>query len=82
MAAQGESPWRFAGVKVSTSDVGVQVRAAVGSRQNPHAAVLRLGGVSVSEQTAWSAAAQAQGTTLSERILAKLARKAFLSLWS
>ncbi len=36
----------------------------------------------MSEQTAWSAAAQAQGTTLSERILAKLARKAFLSLWS
>lgn len=35
-----------------------------------------------SEQTAWGKAAESQGTTDSERVLARLARKAFLSLWS
>lgn len=33
-------------------------------------------------KTAWEKAAEAQGTTDSERALARLARKAFLSLWS
>lgn len=33
-------------------------------------------------KTAWETAAEAQGTTDSERALARLARKAFLSLWS
>jgi len=36
----------------------------------------------MSEQTAWEKAASADGTTPSERALANLARKAFLSLWS
>lgn len=36
----------------------------------------------MSEKTAWEKAAEAQGTTDSERALARLARKAFLSLWS
>lgn len=36
----------------------------------------------MSEQTAWEKAASADGTTESERALAGLARKAFLSLWS
>jgi hypothetical protein len=36
----------------------------------------------VNDQTAWEEAAAAEGTTESERALAKLARKAFLSLWS
>ncbi len=35
-----------------------------------------------SEQTAWGKAAESLGTTESERALARLARKAFLSLWS
>lgn len=35
-----------------------------------------------SDQTAWEKAAAAAGTTASERSLARLARKAFLSLWS
>lgn len=34
------------------------------------------------EKTAWEKAASADGTTPSERALAKLARKAFLTLWS
>ena len=34
------------------------------------------------EGTAWEKAAAAVGTTDSERVLARLARKAFLSLWS
>ncbi|WP_052370313.1 hypothetical protein [Chromobacterium haemolyticum] len=33
-------------------------------------------------KTAWEKAAEAQGTTESERVLTQLARKAFLSLWS
>lgn len=37
---------------------------------------------SMSNKTAWEKAAEAQGTTDSERALARLARKAFLSLWS
>src|SRR3569832_1307840 len=37
---------------------------------------------SMSNKTAWEKAAAAQGTTDSERALARLARKAFLSLWS
>lgn len=36
----------------------------------------------MSNQTAWEKAAEAQGTTDSERALVRLARKAFLSLWS
>lgn len=36
----------------------------------------------MNEQTAWEKAASADGTTPSERALANLARKAFLSLWS
>lgn len=36
----------------------------------------------MTEQTAWEKAASADGTTPSERALARLARKAFLSLWS
>jgi len=36
----------------------------------------------VSDKTAWEQAASAEGTTESERALSKLARKAFLSLWS
>lgn len=36
----------------------------------------------MSDKTAWEKAAEAQGTTDSERTLARLARKAFLSLWS
>lgn len=36
----------------------------------------------MSERTAWDKAAAAEGTTDSERILMRLARKAFLSLWS
>lgn len=36
----------------------------------------------MSEKTAWERAAAAEGTTASERALARLARKAFLSLWS
>ena len=36
----------------------------------------------MSKETAWEKAAQAQGATESERALARLARKAFLSLWS
>ena len=36
----------------------------------------------MSNKTAWEKAAEAKGTTDSERALAKLARKAFLSLWS
>lgn len=36
----------------------------------------------MSNETAWKKAAEAQGTTDSERALARLARKAFLSLWS
>ena len=36
----------------------------------------------MSNKTAWEKAAEAQGTTDSERALARLARKAFLSLWS
>jgi len=35
----------------------------------------------MSKKTAWEKAAEAQGTTDSERALARLARKAFLSLW-
>jgi hypothetical protein len=36
----------------------------------------------MSNKTAWEKAAKAKGTTASERALAQLARKAFLSLWS
>jgi len=36
----------------------------------------------MSNKTAWEKAAEAKGTTDSERALARLARKAFLSLWS
>ncbi len=36
----------------------------------------------MTEETAWEKAASADGTTPSERALASLARKAFLSLWS
>ncbi|WP_374657151.1 hypothetical protein [Inhella sp.] len=36
----------------------------------------------MSEETAWERAASAQGTTESERALTKLAKRAFLSLWS
>ena len=36
----------------------------------------------MNEQTAWEKAASSDGTTPSERALANLARKAFLSLWS
>lgn len=36
----------------------------------------------MSDKTDWEKAAEAQGTTDSERALARLARKAFLSLWS
>lgn len=36
----------------------------------------------MSQTTAWEKAAAAEGTTASERALARLARKAFLSLWS
>lgn len=36
----------------------------------------------MSNKTAWEKAAEAQGTTPSERVLTQLARKAFLSLWS
>jgi hypothetical protein len=36
----------------------------------------------VDKQTSWEKAAIADGTTESERLLSKLARKAFLSLWS
>lgn len=36
----------------------------------------------MSDKTAWEKAAEAQGTTDSERALTRLARKAFLSLWS
>jgi len=36
----------------------------------------------MSYRTAWEKAAEAQGTTDSERALARLARKVFLSLWS
>ncbi|TBV17612.1 hypothetical protein [Stutzerimonas kirkiae] len=36
----------------------------------------------MSNKTTWEKAAEAQGTTDSERALAQLARKAFLSLWS
>jgi hypothetical protein len=36
----------------------------------------------MSNKTSWEKAAEAQGTTDSERALARLARKAFLSLWS
>lgn len=36
----------------------------------------------MSDKTAWEKAAEAEGTTESERSLARLARKAFLSLWS
>lgn len=36
----------------------------------------------MTEKTAWEKAAAANGTTPSERALASLARKAFLSLWS
>lgn len=36
----------------------------------------------MSNKTAWEKAAEAKGTTDSERALAQLARKAFLSLWS
>lgn len=38
--------------------------------------------IGMSNKTAWEKAAEAQGTTDSERALARLARKAFLSLWS
>lgn len=34
------------------------------------------------EQTPWEKAAEAEGTTDSERVLTRLAKKAFLSLWS
>lgn len=36
----------------------------------------------MNEQSAWARAAAAEGTTASERALGRLARKAFLSLWS
>lgn len=36
----------------------------------------------MNSKTAWEKAAEAQGTTESERALARLSRKAFLSLWS
>ncbi|NIE57779.1 MULTISPECIES: hypothetical protein [unclassified Burkholderia] len=36
----------------------------------------------MNNRTAWETAAEAQGTTESERVLTRLARKAFLSLWS
>lgn len=36
----------------------------------------------MTEKTAWEKAAAANGTISSERALASLARKAFLSLWS
>src|SRR5258706_2833184 len=36
----------------------------------------------MNDRTAWEKAAEVQGTTDSERALARLARKAFLSLWS
>src|SRR5258706_1461534 len=36
----------------------------------------------MSDKTVWEKAAEAAGTTESERALARLARKAFLSLWS
>ncbi|ELQ01678.1 hypothetical protein [Pseudomonas syringae] len=36
----------------------------------------------MSNKTAWEKAAEAEGTTESERALTRLARKAFLSLWS
>lgn len=38
--------------------------------------------IGMSDKTVWEKAAEAQGTTDSERVLARLARKAFLSLWS
>jgi hypothetical protein len=41
----------------------------------------RLGGA-MSKETAWERAASAEGTTESERALTKLAKRAFLSLWS
>ncbi|RDK11894.1 hypothetical protein DN412_03090 [Cupriavidus lacunae] len=36
----------------------------------------------MAQETAWEKAASADGTTASERALAGLTRKAFLSLWS
>lgn len=42
----------------------------------------RRPGDEMNSQTAWEKAASADGTTPSERALASLARKAFLSLWS
>jgi len=36
----------------------------------------------MSQKTAWEDSAESEGTTESERILTRLARKAFLSLWS
>jgi hypothetical protein len=36
----------------------------------------------MNEKTAWEKAAAAEGATASERLLARLARKVFLSLWS
>lgn len=42
----------------------------------------RKTGMHVKDKTNWQIAAEAQGTTDSERALSKLARKTFLSLWS
>ena len=39
-------------------------------------------GKAMKNRTAWEKAAASQGTTHSERVLTRLARKAFLSLWS
>lgn len=36
----------------------------------------------MNEKTSWETAAEAEGTTESERVLTRLAKKAFLSLWS
>lgn len=48
----------------------------------PDILLLTTGGAGMSDKTVWAKAAEAEGTTASERALARLARKAFLSLWS
>ena len=57
------------------------------TRRRPCGAIARLShrvtsGDAMTEETAWEKAASADGTTPSERALASLARKAFLTLWS
>lgn len=42
----------------------------------------RIGTATVNDKTPWEEAAEAQGTTDSERALARVARNAFLSLWN